>query len=856
MDFVKRIVWFSLLACGIAYAQVTPVIPTNNIMGNSSASPAAPSAIPMATFYPETPITNTFNILHYGAKCDGFTDDSAAINSTIAAAKASSLYTSPYYGEVIVTGPSDSAHLPCLVGSSGSTYGINATGIGNWNALGNGLSANRMVFRNLNIVCSDPSSFGIVCFDASNSLNIDIENTVNIKGDSTKPPLIGMAIGNYVAGNPCCIQYHREQIFGSFIFANLYDMASETTSFYGIMYSNGYTARGSIDLLGTLTGGSGYDGGGSATFSCIPLTGGSGTGATATVTVTAGVVTKVVPCLGGYGYVTSDNLSATVANLGNSGGSGFTQGLTSIVNWTVVLDGQAHWLGILPNGGSHWYTATAVADTQYSFTQTNFYGGSIRSNLSSLWMAATTSPHFYHTYLNAESNTAARPCVYLYDNGVAQNIAPYFDIRCESNRAGGVGDFYITGTNTSPQLETFTIKIDYESNNLVTSPSMFNIDPAIQASIGNGSIGINNTDIAWASAKKLPMFGLNAYQYTVTGKISTWVPYTFNMPYTFSGQLCLGEYTNSQYTSLCSQANTFTPIDQVLPNGGANIVAFAGSCARVLLASYKGPLCQVERTSDSTSMDIYPDAYGNMDRGSFSAFCTNTTCQVKILYDQSFHGNGAIQNTTASQPVLNLADSTLGNRSSMTFVTAGAQSLVVTAAIGVNDIFATAGGSVSVVISRAATGATLGRIAYKTDGSTVGWELRTNGTTNPKLELLQQASVSALDYATTGTIGAALPNVLDVEYTNTSSANAPAMAISGTTQTFSTSTAYTGTVSSDSAQNLIIGNNAATGGTNAFSGNIAEIILFSPTNALNAIQLEALRRNQANYYNISTPVIH
>jgi len=161
-----------------------------------------------------------------------------------------------------------------------------------------------------------------------------------------------------------------------------------------------------------------------------------------------------------------------------------------------------------------------------------------------------------------------------------------------------------------------------------------------------------------------------------------------------------------------------------------------------------------------------------------------------------------------------------------------------------------------VVISRAASGATLGRIAYKTDGSTVGWELRTNGTTNPKLELLQQASGSALDYATTGTIGAALPNVLDVEYQNRSSANVPAMAISGTTQTFSTSTAYTGTVSSDSSQNLVIGNTVATGGTNAFAGNIAEIILFSPTTALNSVQLEALRRNQANYYNIATPVIH
>ena len=182
--------------------------------------------------------------------------------------------------------------------------------------------------------------------------------------------------------------------------------------------------------------------------------------------------------------------------------------------------------------------------------------------------------------------------------------------------------------------------------------------------------------------------------------------------------------------------------------------------------------------------------------------------------------------------------------------------MVVTAGAGVNDVFSTNGGTASFVISKASTGATLGRLSYKTDGATVGWDLRTNGTTNPKLELLQQASTSALDYVTTGSITASLPNVLDVEYNNSASTNAPTMNIAGTSQTFTTSTSYVGTVSSDSGQNLVIGNSVATGGTNGFAGNIAEIILFSPTTALSSVQLEALRRNQANYYNIANPVVH
>lgn len=62
----------------------------------------------------------------------------------------------------------------------------------------------------------------------------------------------------------------------------------------------------------------------------VPLTGGAGTGALATVTVsTGGVVTGAPLTNRGYGYAAGDTLSASSANLGGSG-SGFTLTVNSI----------------------------------------------------------------------------------------------------------------------------------------------------------------------------------------------------------------------------------------------------------------------------------------------------------------------------------------------------------------------------------------------------------------------------------------------------------------------------------------------------------------------------------------------
>lgn len=124
---------------------------------------------------------------------------------------------------------------------------------------------------------------------------------------------------------------------------------------------------GQINTLGAITGGTGYDGGGSDTFNAVALTGGSGSGATAGIVVTDGVVTAVTIVSPGSGYVVGDALSASAADLGNDGGSGFSVTVGSVITssmprpltiWSLCNFGED--LLASPNGGSVYFWEKAI----------------------------------------------------------------------------------------------------------------------------------------------------------------------------------------------------------------------------------------------------------------------------------------------------------------------------------------------------------------------------------------------------------------------------------------------------------------------------------------------------------------
>jgi hypothetical protein len=81
-----------------------------------------------------------------------------------------------------------------------------------------------------------------------------------------------------------------------------------------------FTFTGLILTLNTLVGGTSYTNG---TYTAVTLTGGSGSGAKATIVVSGNAVTSVTITTPGNGYVVGNTLSATAASIGGTG-SGFS----------------------------------------------------------------------------------------------------------------------------------------------------------------------------------------------------------------------------------------------------------------------------------------------------------------------------------------------------------------------------------------------------------------------------------------------------------------------------------------------------------------------------------------------------
>lgn len=95
-----------------------------------------------------------------------------------------------------------------------------------------------------------------------------------------------------------------------------------------------YTLNGYINTLTGLVGGATYTNG---TYTNVPLTGGAGNGALATIVVSGAAVTSVTITNPGKLYLTGDVLSALAANIGGTG-SGFLITVSSILNPRPVYD--------------------------------------------------------------------------------------------------------------------------------------------------------------------------------------------------------------------------------------------------------------------------------------------------------------------------------------------------------------------------------------------------------------------------------------------------------------------------------------------------------------------------------------
>lgn len=127
---------------------------------------------------------------------------------------------------------------------------------------------------------------------------------------------------------------------------------------------------GPIATTNALIGGATYTNG---TYTAVPLTGGTGTGAKATITVAGAVVTSVVITTPGTGYNVCDALSALAANIGGTG-SGFQCNVATLTSGSPVVFKLEY-----GTGG----TATIAPQMFISFAQGSNGAGTLIGNVSS-----------------------------------------------------------------------------------------------------------------------------------------------------------------------------------------------------------------------------------------------------------------------------------------------------------------------------------------------------------------------------------------------------------------------------------------------------------------------------------------
>lgn len=211
-----------------------------------------------------------------------------------------------------------------------------------------------------------------------NTTDVLEDDTVSL-GANSVPTSVGSVdtiTDNYFLSTDTESQFLRLDPNDTYDFTGVTVVSSATNEAEGTITSGPTTGVvGALDN-GTLVGGSGYTpGSGSATYEFVSLTGGTGTGAIADITVTDGAVSSVNMRRGGSGYVIGDTLSATNTDIGGTG-SGFSIDVDSVQTRLYVdLTGNNIKFAATPttpdyieDANSPETTITNLADsTQYTF---------------------------------------------------------------------------------------------------------------------------------------------------------------------------------------------------------------------------------------------------------------------------------------------------------------------------------------------------------------------------------------------------------------------------------------------------------------------------------------------------------
>ena len=193
---------------------------------------------------------------------------------------------------------------------------------------------------------------------------------------------------------------------------------------------------GPLTTLGTLTGGSGYVNG---SYPNVALTGGSGFGATATVTVTANSVSSISITNPGSHYAVGDTLSAATANLGGSG-SGFSVPVSAV---STTGTGMIGLLGTITGGSG----GTAGTYAGVALTGGSGSGATANITVSGGAVTAVVVLNPGTGYAVADTLSAASGSI----GGAGGFSVPVSSVAINQSLAGGSLAMYIPNTNTFKQ---------------------------------------------------------------------------------------------------------------------------------------------------------------------------------------------------------------------------------------------------------------------------------------------------------------------------------------------------------------------------------------------------------------------
>jgi len=229
--------------------------------------------------------------------------------ATLGAITAGSNYTNGTYTNVPLTGGAGTGALATIVVSGNAVTSVTTTTRGNNYVVANALSASATIIGNGINTLGTITGGGGYSFNGVTSQTITSGGTGYVNGSYTNVPLTGGA--------------------GSGATANITVSGGAVTVCTIVDTGVNYVVSNILSASNTFLGGTGsglqitVNTVGASTFQNVSLTGGSGTGAVATIVVgTSGSVTSVTLTSRGRGYIASNIMSANSTSIGGTG-SGF-----------------------------------------------------------------------------------------------------------------------------------------------------------------------------------------------------------------------------------------------------------------------------------------------------------------------------------------------------------------------------------------------------------------------------------------------------------------------------------------------------------------------------------------------------